>query len=105
MLGHLGINVNNLRAAKSYYDALMPLMGSEELLSSDNNFAYQPAGDKRSTFLFFYPASEPVPFSRYAPGLQHPAFMVPTCTAVRDVYAEALELGGTSVHIPPEFPQ
>jgi catechol 2,3-dioxygenase-like lactoylglutathione lyase family enzyme len=29
MLGHLGINVPDLAAAKRYYDALMPLVGFE----------------------------------------------------------------------------
>ena len=29
MLGHLGINVPDLRMAKHYYDALMPLVGFE----------------------------------------------------------------------------
>ena len=30
MLGHLGVNVPDLRAAKTYYDAVMPLLGFDE---------------------------------------------------------------------------
>lgn len=39
MLGHLGINVPDLPAAKLYYDALMPLVGFEPFFSADDEFA------------------------------------------------------------------
>ncbi len=32
MLGHIGVNVPDLRAAKTYYDAIMPLVGFEPFL-------------------------------------------------------------------------
>ena len=34
MLGYLGINVPDLIAAKSYYDALMPLVEFEDAIGS-----------------------------------------------------------------------
>ena len=46
MLGHLGIHVVDLRAAKAYYDALLPLLGFTEFVSADDEFAYRPAGRK-----------------------------------------------------------
>ena len=35
MLGHIGVNVPDLRAAKAYYDAIMPLVGFEPYLEAD----------------------------------------------------------------------
>lgn len=108
MLGHLGINVADLVAAKAYYDQLMPLVGFEQFLVHDDEFAYRPAGGKPGTFLFFYPSAQPGEFSRHRTGLQHLAFMVRTRSAVNDVHRLATELGSEVLHPPrvfPEYPQ
>lgn len=105
MLGHLGINVPDLPAAKRYYDKLMPLLGFEEFLSAEDEFAYRPAGGKPGTFLFFYPATEPGGYSRERAGLQHLAFMVRTRSAVHAVHRHVTKLGGRVLHEPREFPQ
>lgn len=105
MLGHLGINVPDLAAARSYYDALMPHLGFEPFLVADDEFAYMPAGGKRGTYLFVYPSTEPGEYSRERTGLQHLAFMVPTRSSVRDVHARAVELGSEVLHEPQNFPQ
>ncbi len=105
MLGHLGINVSDLAAAKAYYDQLMPLVQFEQFLAGDDEFAYRPAGGKPGTFIFFYRAGEPGQTSRHGPGLQHLAFMVPTRTAVAEVHAAALALGSEEVLPPQDFPQ
>ncbi len=76
MLGHLGINVPDLVAAKRYYDALMPLVGFEPFFGADDEFAYRPAGNKPGTYLFFYPAAESGEYSSQRTGLQHLAFIV-----------------------------
>lgn len=49
MLGHLGINVPDLAAAKRYYDAVMPHVGFEPFLDAEDEFAYRPAGDRPGT--------------------------------------------------------
>jgi catechol 2,3-dioxygenase-like lactoylglutathione lyase family enzyme len=108
MLGHLGLNVPDLRAAKAYYDRLAPLLGFEEFLAADDQFAYRPAGGKPGTYLFFYPARESGGYSRHGAGLQHLAFMVRTRSAVDAAHAEAVALGSEVVHAPrvfPEYPQ
>ena len=105
VLGHLGINVPDLAAAKAYYDRFMPLFGFEEFLSSDDEFAYMPANGKRGTFVFFYPAAEAAPYSRHRTGLQHLAFMVKTRAEVDDAHRLAVELGSESQHRPQHFPQ
>ena len=105
MLGHLGINVPNLDLARSYYGALMPLFDFELFLDATDEFAYMPAGGKRGTFLFFYPASESTPYSRHDAGLQHLAFMVPSRQRVDDAYQTALRLGSREVHAPRAWPQ
>jgi catechol 2,3-dioxygenase-like lactoylglutathione lyase family enzyme len=108
MLGHLGLNVPDLRAAKAYYDRLAPLLGFEEFLAADDQFAYRPAGGKPGTYLFFYPAREGGGYSRHGSGLQHLAFMVRTRSAVDAAHAEAVALGSEVVHAPrvfPEYPQ
>ena len=38
-LGHLGVNVPDLAAARAYYDALMPLLDHEPFVSSDTEFS------------------------------------------------------------------
>jgi catechol 2,3-dioxygenase-like lactoylglutathione lyase family enzyme len=108
MLGHLGLNVPDLRAAKAYYDRLAPLLGFEEFLAADDQFAYRPAVGKPGTYLFFYPARESGGYSRHGAGLQHLAFMVRTRSAVDAAHAEAVALGSEVVHAPrvfPEYPQ
>ena len=77
MLGHLGLNVPDLRAAKTYYDAVMPLLGFDEFLTAEDEFAYRPAGGKPGTYLFFYQSARGVrEYPRHRRrGLQHLAFM------------------------------
>ncbi|MGV7637304.1 VOC family protein, partial [Mycobacterium kansasii] len=52
-LGHLGINVSDLAAARAYYDALMPLVGYEPYVAGADQFAYRPADGKVGTYIFF----------------------------------------------------
>jgi catechol 2,3-dioxygenase-like lactoylglutathione lyase family enzyme len=105
MLDHLGINVPNLEKAKTYYDEIMPLLGFEAFFATGAEFAFMPAGGKRGTYLFVYPAQELGQYSRHQPGLQHLAFAVPTRSAVREVHDRVVELGGKIIHEPQEFPQ
>ena len=105
MLGHIGINVPDLEAAKSYYDELMPLLGFEPFVVHDDEFAYKPAGDKRGTFLFFYPSQSGGEFSRQRTGLQHLAFMVKTRGAIHEIHRRVAALGAEVVVPPQEFPQ
>ncbi|MFG2005318.1 VOC family protein [Spirillospora sp. NPDC048911] len=104
MLGHIGLNVPDLAGAKKYYDAVMPLLGFEEFLASDDEFAYRPAAGKPGTYLFFYPA-ERDGYARERTGLQHLAFMVKTRSAVHGIHRLVLDLGGVVLHEPQEFPQ
>ena len=105
MLGHLGLNVPDLDAARAYYGELLPALGFAPFIDADDQFAYQPAGGKRGTFLFFYPATDDGPYSRHRSGLQHLAFMVPTRQAVHDAHALAGRLGSGELHPPQEWPQ
>jgi catechol 2,3-dioxygenase-like lactoylglutathione lyase family enzyme len=109
MLGHLAVNVPDLRAAQRYYDAVMPLLGFETFLSADDEFAYRPAQGKRGTYLFFYPAADQAPYSRHQTGLQHLAFIVRTRSLVREVHGLVVDLsarfGGEVLHEPQVFPQ
>jgi catechol 2,3-dioxygenase-like lactoylglutathione lyase family enzyme len=105
VLGHLGIAVPDLAAAKTYYDAIMPLLEFEEFVSADDHFGYMPSGGKRGTVLFVYPALEEAAYSRHQPGLQHLAFMVPTRGRVDEVHGKVLELGSAVIHEPQHWPQ
>ena len=97
MLGHLGINVPDLVAAKRYYDALMPLVGFEPFFHTDDEFAYKPAENKRGAYLFFYPAAEPGEYSSQRTGLQHLAFIVRRRSLVHTVHEHVIQIGGTVV--------
>jgi catechol 2,3-dioxygenase-like lactoylglutathione lyase family enzyme len=109
MLGHIGINVPNLDAARRYYSAVMPLVGFEAFLDAEDEFAYRPAAGKPGTYLFFYASTEQSVYSRLQSGLQHLAFMVRTRSAVTDVHSAVAELagqfGGSVLHEPQIFPQ
>jgi catechol 2,3-dioxygenase-like lactoylglutathione lyase family enzyme len=105
MLGHIGVNVPELDAAKAYYGEIMPLVGFEQFLATGDEFAFMPSGGKRGTFVFFYGADDSSPYSRAAAGLQHVAFVVPTRSAVRRVHEKVCELGGEVLHSPQTFPQ
>ena len=104
-LGHLGINVPDLEVARGYYAQLLPALGYEPFLDGADEFAHRPAGGKRGTYLFFYPATTASPYSREATGLQHLAFMVPTRQVVHDAHALAMSLGSTELHAPQAWPQ
>jgi len=105
MLGHLGINVPDLPAAKCYYDALMPLVGFAPYFHSDDEFAYQPADNKPGTYLFFYPSGQPGEYSTESTGLQHLAFIVLRRSLVHAVHQHVVRAGGTVIHLPQNFPQ
>lgn len=125
MLGHIGLNVGDLAAAKAYYDALMPIVGFEPFLAHHDQFAYRPAGGKPGTFLFFYPAHpsadvahDAAPgggsagttagYSSQAVGLQHLAFSVRARSDVHRALEAVVALGSEVVHEPrvfPEYPQ
>jgi catechol 2,3-dioxygenase-like lactoylglutathione lyase family enzyme len=105
VLGHVGLNVPDLDAARLYYRAIMPLVGFEPFLDAEDEFAYRPAGGKPWTYLFFYPSAQQSEYSRHQTGLQHLAFMVRTRSAVLAVHAAVAELGGQVVHEPQVFPQ
>jgi len=105
VLGHLGVNVPDLEAARTYWNVLMPLLSFEVFIDDEDQVAYRPASAKPGTYLFIYQADDDRPFSSRAVGLQHLAFMVPTRQHVRDVHVAALSLGSESVHEPQVFPQ
>lgn len=105
-IGHLGLNVPDLVAARRYYGEIMPLLGFDLFVDDADQFAFMPAGGKRGTFLFVYPSQEEGDdYSRQRTGLQHLAFMVPTRSAVRAARDLAVELGSTIVHEPRAFPE
>ena len=103
-IGHLGLNVYDLPAAKAYYDALMPQVGFEPFLARDRQFSYRPAGGKIGTMLFFYCADQPG-YDRRDEGLQHLAFIVKTRSEVDAIHAWAVTQGGTTIREPQELPQ
>jgi catechol 2,3-dioxygenase-like lactoylglutathione lyase family enzyme len=105
MLGHLGINVPDLVAAKAYYDDLMPLLDFETFFAAEDEFSYRPAGRKPGTFIFFYPSGEESDFSRHRTGLQHLAFAVPSRSAVRAVHEWARDRAAEVIREPQHFPQ
>jgi len=47
VLGHVGINVPDLAAARRYYSAIMPRVGFERYLDADDEFAYRPPSTGR----------------------------------------------------------
>jgi catechol 2,3-dioxygenase-like lactoylglutathione lyase family enzyme len=105
VLGHVGVNVTDLTIASGYYGELMPLLGYETFLTSEDAVAFQPAQGRRGAYLFFYAAEEHGPYSRRRPGLQHLAFTVPTRGAVRAVHAHVVAAGHDVLHPPQEWPQ
>ena len=105
MLGHIGINVPDLAAARRYWDDLMPLLGFEVFIADVDQHAYRPVGGKPGTYLFLYVAADGDAYSAAAVGLQHLAFMVRSRQHVIDVHRRALELGSDDIHEPQVFPQ
>ena len=104
-LGHIGLNVADLAAAKAYYDQVMPLLDYEEFFNTAEEFSYRPADGKPGTFVFCYPAQEPGTYSRHRVGLQHLAFIVKSESAVDDVHDYVVQLGNEVLYAPQEFPQ
>jgi catechol 2,3-dioxygenase-like lactoylglutathione lyase family enzyme len=103
-IGHLGLNVHDLDAAKAYYDELMPQVGFEPFFADQRQFSYRPAGGKIGTWLFFYGADSPG-YNRRSEGLQHLAFIVKTRAEVQSVHDWAVSNGGDVVREPQELPQ
>jgi catechol 2,3-dioxygenase-like lactoylglutathione lyase family enzyme len=109
VLGHPGLNVPDLDAARRYYAEVMRLVGFENYLDADDEFAYRPMAGKPGTYLFFYPSGEQSDYSRHHTGLQHLAFMAQTrssVTAVHDAVTKlAKRFGGRVLPEPQLFPQ
>lgn len=106
MIGHLGLNVPDLAAARAYYDSLLPRLGFEVFVGDDTQHSYRPAGGKPGTFLFLYPSEDAeAPYARERTGLQHLAFMARTRTQVREVHDLVRSLGSKILHPPRDFPQ
>jgi catechol 2,3-dioxygenase-like lactoylglutathione lyase family enzyme len=103
MLGHLGLNVPDLVAAKSYYDEIMPLFGYQAFFNTDTECAYMPVEGRRGAYFFFYQAIETEAYSRHRTGLQHLAFIVRTRSAVHEVHQKVTDLGSEILHAPREF--
>ncbi|HEX3824209.1 MAG TPA: VOC family protein [Mycobacteriales bacterium] len=104
-LGHLGINVPDLPAAKGYYDVVMPMLGYVPFLRADDQFAYRPAEATPGTFVFFYLSQAAGDYSRSRTGVQHLAFIVDTRGAVEAVHETVTGLGSEVVSAPAEFPE
>ena len=104
-IGHLGINVADLDASKTYYDELMPMVSFEPFKHDEGQFSYRPRDGKIGTWLFFYRALEQGDFSRHRPGFQHLAFYVKTRAEVHGLHEWALAKGDEIVHAPREFPE
>lgn len=105
VLGHLGISVPDLEAARSYYDRVLALLGFEPYLVAVDQIAYRPVGNKPGTYLFFYPAPDRHGEDRTGSRLQHLAFTVPTRSDVRAAHRLVLDLGATVLHPPRVFPE
>lgn len=103
-LGHLGLSVFDVPAAKAYYDALMPMVSFEPFVADARRFAYRPAGGKPGTFIFFYTAAA-AGYDGVHEGLQHMAFMVKSRTEVNAIFEWAMAQGGKPVRAPQELPQ
>ena len=105
MLGHIGLNVPDLTAAKRYYDELMPLVGFELFFEADDEFAYKPTDNKPGTYVFFYPATVSGTYSPEKTGLQHLAFIVRRRSLVDRVHDYVVRSSGGVIHSPRHFPQ
>jgi len=105
VLGHLGVNVPDLERAAASYGPLMPFLGYEPFLTTEDALAFKPAGGKRGAYLFLYEATVEGAYSREHTGLQHLAFTVPTRGAVLEVHRHVTREGGTVLHPPREWPQ
>jgi len=105
VLGHLGVNVPGLHKASAYYGPLMPLLGYEPFMTTEDAIAFMPAGGKRGAYLFLYEATEEGTYTRERTGLQHLAFIVPSRESVLDVHAHVTRAGSTVLHAPQEWPQ
>lgn len=105
MLDHLGLNVPDLEAAKSYYDELMPFLGFEPFFITADEFSYQPVGGKPGTRIFFYRAPLPNEYVRKHVGLQHLAFRGRTRDQVDSAHGKALEMDSEILFSPRLFPQ
>jgi catechol 2,3-dioxygenase-like lactoylglutathione lyase family enzyme len=106
-LGHLGLNVPDLGAARAHYDQVMPALGYEPFVVDADQFAYLPADGRRGAIVFFYPSAEPGTESRHTTGLQHLAFMVDSRSQVDALHDLVAGLGCEIVHEPrvwPEYP-
>jgi len=105
VIGHLGLNVADLSAARSYYHEVLPLVGFEPFLDDPDQIAYRPAHGKPGTYLFLYPSTKPGDYSSERVGLQHLAFLVRARSDVDIVHQRVRALGSEVLTAPREFPE
>jgi catechol 2,3-dioxygenase-like lactoylglutathione lyase family enzyme len=104
-IGHIGVNVSDLKGAKAYFDRLMPLLSFEPFVESEGQFSYRPTGETPGTMIFFYAALESATYSRHEPGLQHLAFIVKSRALVHQVHDWVQAQKNEIIHEPREFPE
>lgn len=105
MIDHIGLNVPDLGAARSYYDSMMPALGYEPFFATDEQFSYRPAGEKPGTTVFFYAAPLESEYVRKHVGLEHLAFRARTRAEVDAAHTKAVELGSEIRFSPQLFPR
>jgi catechol 2,3-dioxygenase-like lactoylglutathione lyase family enzyme len=105
VLGHVGLHVDDLDAAQRYWDALAPLLGFEPAHDRPGQHGFRPTGGRPGTWLFLYEAPVAGVYRPDAAGLQHLAFSLRTHDAVDAVHVRVVELGGTVLHAPRDFPE
>jgi catechol 2,3-dioxygenase-like lactoylglutathione lyase family enzyme len=105
VIDHIGLNVPDLEAAKSYYDGIMPSLGYEPFFAREDQFSYRPEGEKPGTMVFFYLAPLKSEFVRKHVGFEHLAFRARTRRQVDDAHKTAVELGSPILFSPRLFPQ
>jgi catechol 2,3-dioxygenase-like lactoylglutathione lyase family enzyme len=105
-IDHIGIGVQDLVAAKQYYDDLMRVLGLCEWFetSPGGPLNYGPDGALGSQ-LFIYQAEEPGTYSRRQTGLHHLAFLVASRTVVREAHEWACAREAIILDEPREFPE
>ena len=97
MIDHLGINCEDIDAAKRFYDTVLGVLGHARIIEYGDFVGYGSDGNPA----FWIGRFDEMPPQREV----HIAFSAPDAATVRAFHAAAVELGAESLHEPRLWPE
>lgn len=104
LINHLDLTVSDLARSTAFYDAVLSQLGYRRTTTYAGGVPnWELQASPVALSLGLHAARHAVPHDRYAPGLHHLAFHVPSRAEVEAMHARLQQLGATVLDAPAEY--